>query len=573
MLQPGDPLQGRYHIQQFISQGGMGAVYLATDSRLGGRQVAIKQMNPTHVPVQDRDWILTAFEQEAQVLARLNHPNIARVMDFFYENQMWYLVMEFVKGETLESALTRHNQGFVESQVLLWGSQLGSVLDYLHHQNPPIIFRDLKPGNIMVQADGTLKLIDFGIARFFKPGQRQDTVSLGTPGYAAPEQYGRGQTDARSDVYSLGVVLHQLLTGYDPGLTPMNLPSIKQLQPQVSDHVALAVNRALSVDPGQRFTSMREFAAALRISISGVLLPEIPNGTGPLPPPPHQRKLAGWLIGGGLAVVGLLFLVVLAVILASSGGDDGTETEVAVSPAEVTQVVVVTATYTPSPTVGHLTMTAIYEVTFEAAVAAAQESTSVAVAAANESLTLTAESLTLTTEAQPTATVQPTLTPSRTPVPTTRPPTNTPVPTACAVAVNSNFQTAYTNNESRLGCPSSAARTGTVVQEDFQYGRMFWRESNDKMYVIYNGGGWSIYNDTWVEGNAEFSCGVPESPPTPRRGFGKIWCTYSQVQSGLGNATNYEWALTATIQDFAGGLIWRTDAGLTFIMFTDGTWR
>lgn len=565
MLQSGDQLQGRYQIQQFISQGGMGAVYLAHDSRLGERQVAIKQMNPINVPSQEREWALTAFEQEAQVLARLNHPNIARVLDFFYENQMWYLVMEFVKGETLEAALARHSRGFVESQVLLWGSQLGSVLDYLHHQNPPIIFRDLKPGNIMVQADGTLKLIDFGIARFFKPGQRQDTVSLGTPGYAAPEQYGKGQTDARSDVYSLGVVLHQMLTGYDPGLTPMNLPPVKQLQPQISDHVAQAVNRALSIEPAQRFTSMREFAAALHISISGVLLPDMAHTTGPLSPAPERRWPVPALIGGGL-LVAIILLGGLAAVLARSNKARETETQSPNAQAEITQVVIVTATHTPVPTVGRLTITAIYETTFEAAVAAAQESTIVAVAAANQSRTLT-------TEAQPTNTIRPSTTPSRTPVPTTRPPTNTPAPTPCAIAVNSNFQTTYNNNQSRLGCPLSAARTSTVVQEDFQRGRMFWRETNDKMYVIYSSGSWSTYNDTWVEGNAEFSCGVPESPPTPRRGFGKIWCTYSQVQSGLGNATNYEWSLTATIQEFSGGLIWRTDAGLTFVLLNDGTWR
>ncbi|MCZ7674214.1 MAG: serine/threonine protein kinase [Chloroflexi bacterium] len=279
MLNAGSQLQGRYNIVQFIGQGGMAAVYLGADTRLGNRHIAIKEMNPANLPPADQPWAITAFQQEAEVLARLNHPTIARVVDFFQENQYWYLVMEYVQGEALDTALNRFPHGLAEDQVLNWAAQLAGALDYLHQQNPPVIFRDLKPGNVMVQPDGTLKLIDFGIARYFKAGQSQDTYQLGTPGYAAPEQYGRGQTDARSDVYSLGVLLHQLLTGYDPSLSPMNLPPVRSLRPDVSVRVAQAVEQAMRTDPSQRYASVREFAAALGISISGMLPP-------PSSPPP-----------------------------------------------------------------------------------------------------------------------------------------------------------------------------------------------------------------------------------------------------------------------------------------------
>ena len=173
--------------------------------------------------------------------------------------------------------------------------------------------------------------------------------------------------------------------------------------------------------------------------------------------------------------------------------------------------------------------------------------------------------------ATPTAIPTETATPTRRPTPTVTPTT---FPTPCAIVVYSGFQTTWNNYQTQLGCALAAARTGTVVKENFQRGIMFWRESNDKIYVFYSGGTWSIHNDVWVESHAEFSCGIPESPPTPRRGFGKIWCADTAVQTGLGNATDFEYALGSTIQDFNGGTIWLTDAGQLFVLFSsNGTWR
>ena len=184
MLGVGTVLQGRYEIRGQLGRGGMGLVYLAADKRLGNMSVAVKEMDATQVAPADRQWTINAFRDEAQILARLNHVGIARVIDYFSQGDHSYLVMEYVPGETLETALARAPRGFDERQALVWAGQLAVVLDYLHQQNPPVIFRDLKPGNIMVQPDGTLKLIDFGIARLFKPGQTQDTALMGTPGYA-----------------------------------------------------------------------------------------------------------------------------------------------------------------------------------------------------------------------------------------------------------------------------------------------------------------------------------------------------------------------------------------------------
>ena len=156
------------------------------------------------------------FKREALLLAGLTHPNLPSIYDHFSEAGRWYLVMDFIEGETLEERLNKEPEGRLsveEAQRI--GIQLCTVLGYLHGRQPPIIFRDLKPANIMMTPDGHLYLIDFGIVRHFKPGQAKDTIAFGSPGYAAPEQYGKAQTTARSDIYSLGANLHQLLTGID----------------------------------------------------------------------------------------------------------------------------------------------------------------------------------------------------------------------------------------------------------------------------------------------------------------------------------------------------------------------
>jgi serine/threonine-protein kinase len=197
------------------------------------------------------------------MLAALNHPNLPRVTDHFEQDGKAYLVMEYVPGETLLSLLQREGLPQAQARVFEWTRQLCDALDYLHTQNPPIIFRDLKPANIMLTPNGQVKLIDFGIARLFKPGQAKDTQAFGTIGYSAPEQYGRGQTDARSDVYSLGVLLHQLLTGYDPTTTPFRLPPANQVYPGVPQQISNAIAAATDSDPARRFASISAFRAAL----------------------------------------------------------------------------------------------------------------------------------------------------------------------------------------------------------------------------------------------------------------------------------------------------------------------
>jgi hypothetical protein len=207
---------------------------------------------------------LQSFQFEAETLQRLRHPNLPRVYESFSENSRHYLVMDFIDGTTLEQHQQAAGNGpLPEAEVLRWAEQIASVLAYLHSQRPPIIFRDLKPSNIMLTGAGQIKLIDFGIARVFAPGRSRDTQVLGTPGFAPPEQYGKAQTDARADVYSFGCTLYQLLSGYDPGSTPFYLPPLYTRNAKLSPSVQTAIVRATKLDRDQRYQSVEEFARDL----------------------------------------------------------------------------------------------------------------------------------------------------------------------------------------------------------------------------------------------------------------------------------------------------------------------
>lgn len=257
-------LHQRYTIARWVGGGGMGAVYEAWDNRIQGRRVAVKEVNAATIPnPQEVSSVLAMFQQEAQLLAQLHHPNLPGVSDFFIEGNKQYLVMDFVEGRTLEKALEENRAPFSEAQVVSIGMQLCDVLDYLHTRPTPIIFRDLKPANVMLDATNRIKLIDFGIARSYKPGRASDTHQFGSPGYAPPEQYGQGQTDARSDIYALNVTLYHLLTRYDPALNPFNLPPLISLNPSLSPKLIEIINTGMLTDPSKRWQSVREMRNAL----------------------------------------------------------------------------------------------------------------------------------------------------------------------------------------------------------------------------------------------------------------------------------------------------------------------
>jgi serine/threonine-protein kinase len=263
-LLPLSILAGRYVILEKIAQGGMGAIYKAHDKRLQDKVVAVKEMSESAIAPSERQRVLESFRREAELLARLEHPNLVRVTDRFQDGEHHYTVMEFIEGQTLQKMLKGRSEPFPEQQVLVWADQLCNVLAYLHSQNPKIIYRDVKPANVMV-IDGTdhTKLIDFGIVRFYKPGKRRDTIEFGTDGYAPPEQYGRAQTDERSDVYALGAMLHQLLTLREPITRPFHFPPVRSLNPKASRRVEGAIMKAVEANKRKRHQSMEGMRIAL----------------------------------------------------------------------------------------------------------------------------------------------------------------------------------------------------------------------------------------------------------------------------------------------------------------------
>ncbi len=250
-------LHGRYYIISQVGKGGFGAVYKTEDILLGNRLVAVKEMSQSGLSPQEIATATDAFKREALLLASLSHPGLPHIYDQFFEDGHWYLAMDFIEGETFDEYLHKAAaRRLLVEEVLGIGIKLCTVLDYLHTRQPPIIFRDLKPANIMLTPDGQIYLIDFGIARHFKPGQTRDTMAFGSPGYAPPEQYGKAQTTPRADIYSLGATLHQMLTNSDPSDMPFRFAPI-HLSPQLAPTgLDRFIMQMLDLDESRRPASM-----------------------------------------------------------------------------------------------------------------------------------------------------------------------------------------------------------------------------------------------------------------------------------------------------------------------------
>jgi serine/threonine protein kinase len=276
---PGTVLRDRYKIIELVGQGGMGAIYKAEDLRLAGRYCAIKEVRPE--PRASSSMLAQAREQfhrEASTLARLDHPNLPKVSDYFSEGDCDYLVMDFVPGQELKEIVgeaRRQDRFLDEKEVLTWADQLCQALEYLHGQDPPVLHRDIKPSNIKLTPAGTIKLVDFGLVKLLVPDDARTITILqgrGTVQYTPLEQYGgdTGHTDARSDIYSLGATLYHLLTGQPPPdakqrfLEPGSLPLPRSLNPNLSPQTERVLLRAMEMHPDQRPDSMAEFRAELR---------------------------------------------------------------------------------------------------------------------------------------------------------------------------------------------------------------------------------------------------------------------------------------------------------------------
>lgn len=308
-LEPGTLLQDRYRIVDAVGRGGMGAVYRAQDTRLD-TVVAVKELLEQPGNPEQQELAVTQFKREARFLGQLSHPNLPKVTDYFVDGGRLYLVMEFIHGETLETIL-RRNEGrpLPLDRVLDWAIQLADVLSYLHGQDPPIVFRDLKPANIMLTDSGTIKLIDFGIARRFDVTATKDTLLYGSPGYSPPEQYGRSQTDPRADIYAFGATLHHLLTGRDPAPTPFKFPSVCTFNPQVPPELDEFILRCVRIDPAERIGSAAEalqILTQIRAERSAAPLPSAEVSVPRKPAWAAYAVIGVTLLAAVLAVAGIL---------------------------------------------------------------------------------------------------------------------------------------------------------------------------------------------------------------------------------------------------------------------------
>jgi outer membrane protein assembly factor BamB len=281
-LQAGATLQNRYLIQGVLGVGGMGSVYRARDLRFPNvtKLVAVKEILNLAPDPSIREMIVKTFEREANILATLSHPSIPQIFDYFTQGDRSFLVQEYIEGKDLEAYLI-DTPGLLSGETVVdWGIQLCEVLAHLHgHKPDPIVFRDMKPSNIMLDQHSRIRLIDFGIARGFSAGQKG--TMIGTEGYSPPEQY-RGEASPAGDIYALGATLHHLLTKQDPRLEPpfsFAERPIRKVNPTVTPELEAIVNTALNYNPTERFNSaqaMREALLSLRRPRTG-LLPSDPS--------------------------------------------------------------------------------------------------------------------------------------------------------------------------------------------------------------------------------------------------------------------------------------------------------
>ncbi len=323
-IEPGVILRDRYKIRRIIGQGGMGSIYLAEDIRLEGRQCALKEVqHESSLPGDALQQAQDQFLREAQILARLDHPNLPKVSDFFSDENREYLVMDYVPGEDLRTLMleARRKKTFLsEGEVLGWSAQLADALDYMHRQDPPILHRDIKPSNLKLTPSGLIKLVDFGLVKLLASEEMTITIlqGRGTALYTPLEQYGgdTGHTDVRSDIYAFGATLYHLLTNSAPVearerfLRPESLVPPRQINPDISVRTERAILGALKLHPDERPQNIEEF----RQSIVGRVNPV----TQPLPKP-SLADLVGTPIDRILVAFAILVLIVSLLVTLLNG--------------------------------------------------------------------------------------------------------------------------------------------------------------------------------------------------------------------------------------------------------------
>lgn len=260
MLEIGSLVDGKYKILNKVGQGGMSVVYLAMNEK-ANKQWAIKEVRKDGV--LDFESVKQGLVAETDILKKLSHPNLPSIIDVIDQDDSFIIIMDYIQGNSLAKALNEYG-ALPQDKVIEWAKQLCDVFGYLHSRKPPIIYRDMKPANVMLKPDGNVTLIDFGTAREFKEKNLADTTCLGTIGYAAPEQFGgMGQTDGRTDIYCLGATLYHLVTGMNPCEPPYEIKPIREINPSLSSGLEKIILKCTQRDPNDRYQSAAELMYAL----------------------------------------------------------------------------------------------------------------------------------------------------------------------------------------------------------------------------------------------------------------------------------------------------------------------
>ncbi len=260
MLEIGSLVDGKYKILNKVGQGGMSVVYLAMNEK-ANKQWAVKEVRKDGI--KDFEVVKQGLVAETNILKKLSHPNLPSIIDVIDTDDSFIIIMDYIQGNSLNKALDEYGAQPQEN-VIEWAKQLCDVLGYLHTRTPAIIYRDMKPANVMLKPDGNVTLIDFGTAREFKEKNLADTTCLGTVGYAAPEQFGgMGQTDARTDIYCLGATLYHLVTGMNPCEPPYEIKPIREINPTLSSGFERIIQKCTQRDPNDRYQSAAELMYAL----------------------------------------------------------------------------------------------------------------------------------------------------------------------------------------------------------------------------------------------------------------------------------------------------------------------
>ncbi len=256
MTEVGTVIDNKYEILKLIGQGGMSKVYLAMDKRLN-KQWAIKEIRKISKD-KNNEVVIQSAISEANLIKKFDHPSIVRIVDIIDNDDVIYIIEDYIEGQTLDRILYEYGAQ-PQELVIEWGIKLCEALNYLHSLDPAIIYRDMKPANIMLTPSRNIKIIDFGIAREYKQNNIADTAALGTKGYAAPEQYGgKGQTDVRTDIYCLGVTLYHLVTGQNPCEPPYEIYPIRHWNPQLSVALERIIEKCTQLNPDNRYQSCNE---------------------------------------------------------------------------------------------------------------------------------------------------------------------------------------------------------------------------------------------------------------------------------------------------------------------------